>query len=153
METNKLCRRCLKILSVSEFYAHQKMADGRLNFCKKCTKIRITNHREKNLERIREYDKIKHARPESIARRKEYQKWYDVAKSDQKKANQSVNNAVRDRRLKKQPCVICNNSKSEAHHHDYSKPLDVIWLCRVHHMRLHHNKFSLVPPFLSPVMT
>jgi hypothetical protein len=147
METNKSCKRCLEILPLSEFYAHKKMADGHLSFCKKCTKIRVSNHRENNLERIRECDKIRHGSPEAISKRKEYEKWYQVAKYDQSKAKQKVNNAVRDGRLKKLPCIICNNPKSEGHHHDYSKPLEVIWLCRIHHARLHHDKFSLVPPF------
>lgn len=34
------------------------------------------------------------------------------------------------------PCWICGN-KAEAHHEDYTKPKDVIWLCRPHHLELH----------------
>lgn len=41
--------------------------------------------------------------------------------------------AVRSGKLFKQPCEVCGNQKSEAHHEDYDKPLDVIWLCRLHH--------------------
>lgn len=37
-----------------------------------------------------------------------------------------------------QPCQHCGNPKSEMHHADYSRPLDVIWVCRACHMRLHH---------------
>jgi len=150
METNKTCKRCSEFLPISEFYVHAKMADGHLNFCKKCTKARVTIHREQNLERIRRYDVIRHGNPEAIAQRKKYDKWYNIAKANQKLANQKINNAVRDGRLIKHPCVICNNPKSEAHHHDYTKPLEVIWLCRIHHARLHHKKFSLVPPFPTP---
>jgi hypothetical protein len=35
----------------------------------------------------------------------------------------------------KEPCVACDSEKSEMHHEDYSKPLEVWWLCRKHHMR------------------
>lgn len=35
-----------------------------------------------------------------------------------------------------QPCVICGN-KAEIHHPDYDKPLEIIWLCRNHHLQLH----------------
>ena len=51
-------------------------------------------------------------------------------------ASKLVNNAVRDGRLKKQPCETCGND-AQAHHDDYSKPPDVRWLCRKHHLEVH----------------
>lgn len=33
----------------------------------------------------------------------------------------------------KQPCEKCYSKKVQAHHEDYSKPLEVIWLCHKHH--------------------
>ena len=39
----------------------------------------------------------------------------------------------------KLPCEICGDPKSEAHHNDYSKPLDVIWFCRNCHMEYHKS--------------
>ncbi len=38
-----------------------------------------------------------------------------------------------------QPCRTCGASKVEKHHPDYSKPLNVIWLCRPCHLRLHRE--------------
>lgn len=32
--------------------------------------------------------------------------------------------------LKKEPCEICGDKNTEKHHHDYSKPLEVNWLCK-----------------------
>lgn len=49
-----------------------------------------------------------------------------------------VNNAIRSGRLVKQPCIICGSLLSEAHHADYSKPLEVEWLCRKHHREKYH---------------
>ena len=43
-------------------------------------------------------------------------------------------------RLKSEPCVECGNPKTDAHHEDYTKPLEVIWLCRKHHSRLHASR-------------
>ena len=45
--------------------------------------------------------------------------------------------ALRTGKIERQPCQDCGNPKSEAHHPDYSKPLEVYWLCRIHHKALH----------------
>jgi hypothetical protein len=45
--------------------------------------------------------------------------------------------AIRIGRLKRRPCAICADPRSEAHHPDYSKPLSVIFLCQLHHKRMH----------------
>lgn len=42
-------------------------------------------------------------------------------------------------KLVKQPCEVCGSPDSVKHHDDYSKPLDVRWLCRPHHAELHRK--------------
>ena len=44
--------------------------------------------------------------------------------------------------ISKQPCVTCGSPESQMHHDDYSKPLDITWLCRPCHLAL-HNEYSL----------
>jgi len=44
--------------------------------------------------------------------------------------------------LEAQPCQECGASKAEKHHEDYSKPLDVIWLCKACHCRLHSSTWN-----------
>lgn len=41
--------------------------------------------------------------------------------------------AVRNGSLKRKNC-FCGAKIVEAHHEDYTKPLDVIWLCKKHHV-------------------
>lgn len=48
---------------------------------------------------------------------------------------------LRRGKLVRQPCS-CGNPKSQMHHEDYGKPLEVIWLCRECHLALHREKVS-----------
>lgn len=55
-------------------------------------------------------------------------------------ARAKVNNAIASKRLIKQPCEVCQSFDVHAHHDDYTKPLEVRWLCRTHHEEWHkHN--------------
>ncbi len=56
------------------------------------------------------------------------------------RAKMLVKNAIARGLLIRQPCSECGDPKGEAHHPDYSRPLDVIWLCRKHHIAAHHAK-------------
>lgn len=51
-------------------------------------------------------------------------------------AHQKVMIAVRSGKMDRMPCYICGK-KAYAHHEDYSKPLEVMWLCPVHHRARH----------------
>ena len=53
-------------------------------------------------------------------------------------ANDAVAYALKKERLVRQPCEQCGEKKAIAHHEDYDKPLDVVWLCRPCHYT-HHN--------------
>ena len=39
-----------------------------------------------------------------------------------------------------EPCEVCGIPESHAHHDDYSRPLDVRWLCEKHHKQLHKER-------------
>lgn len=51
--------------------------------------------------------------------------------------------AIYSGKLKKEPCAICGELDVDAHHPDYSQPLDVIWLCRPHHQEIHKKTVPL----------
>jgi len=67
--------------------------------------------------------------------------WKDYYSQPEVKARRqarfAVKIAVEAGRLTRQPCEKCDNPKSEAHHEDYSQPLNVMWLCRKHHLERH----------------
>jgi len=127
------------------------MADGRLNKCKDCTKDDVRAHRAANIERIREYDRQRGQHPgRKEANRKrahkyahkksEYMKRYMDRSPEKYRARNIVNAAIRDGKLKPSPCVRCGFALGvQAHHEDYSKPLDVMWLCTKCHGERHRE--------------
>jgi hypothetical protein len=61
------------------------------------------------------------------------------------RARSLVARAIRRGELKREPCVKCGKPKTEGHHEDYAKPLEVIWLCRLHHSWVHKYGDSPLP--------
>ena len=131
---HKQCFKCGERKPLTEFYKHPQMPDGTVNKCKECNKLDVKKNRESKIEYYREYD------------RKRGNRWKDgyLAEYREKypekyKATNMVNNAVRDGRMSKpnycQGCGdICN---PHGHHENYSKPLDVTWLCAGCHRFIH----------------
>ena len=50
-----------------------------------------------------------------------------------RKANNKVYTELKAGRLIKQPCEVCGELNVEAHHKDYTKSLEINWLCITHH--------------------
>lgn len=149
----KSCFKCGEEKPLDDFYKHKEMADGHLNKCKECTKSDSNARRYDpkfrdyvlSYDRLRGRDPIRKEKNNQQARRAQpsvklakARAWRSRNK-DKQYAHSKVNNAIRDGLLVKQPCVVCGNPKSEGHHEDYSKPLDVVWLCRQHHAEVHRT--------------
>lgn len=129
------------------------MADGHLNKCKDCARADTAKrHDEKSkdpawleseIERHRL--KMQKARDEGRAKPITSTQRRTAARNYRKKFPQKYSakiitgNAKRDGDLIRQPCEVCGNPKSEAHHEDYSRPLEVRWLCKKHHMDRHNQ--------------
>lgn len=56
--------------------------------------------------------------------------------SERIRAHKIVAGAIGRGTLTRKPCEVCGDINSESHHPDYSKPLEVHWLCRAHHQSL-----------------
>lgn len=136
----KTCFKCNKELPLDMFYKHPMMKDGRVNKCKDCNKKDVRENRAANIEYYREYDV---ARAKTKERRKlssEQCKKYREANKVKYAAHVLVSNAVRDGRLvKADKCEQCETSETilHGHHDDYTKPLDVRWLCPSCHSAWH----------------
>lgn len=142
----KQCFKCKRHLELLEFYKHSQMADGHLNKCKDCTKKDSENRRkikEKDLnwvlsERKRHREKSKRFREEGrfTKTKKETKDAWAKRNPEKRKAHHILNNALKNGKINRHPCCICGN-KAQAHHEDYLKPLEVIWLCARHHADRH----------------
>jgi len=55
------------------------------------------------------------------------------------RARSRFRNAVQSGKIVRKPCEVCGIEKTEGHHDDYTKPLDVTWLCRLDHCARHRE--------------
>lgn len=69
-------------------------------------------------------------------RRRELGRKYRAANPEREEVYKAVRAAVRKGEITPQPCIKCGG-KAEGHHEDYSKPLDLTWLCKTHHRQRH----------------
>lgn len=123
----KTCRVCHETKDIELFYKDKlHKVDGRKNDCMSCNraynrwyestpigrrnlKIKVTKYRKLNPEPMIAQSKVKYA-------------------------------VTTGKLIKPERCPACNGEgRIEAHHEDYSKPLDVMWLCNVCH-KAHHGR-------------
>lgn len=146
----KICGTCNIEKEDGDFHKRKASKDGLAARCKECQ---------------RQYDKARANDPERVKAREEYQKtpqgqaavrrakerWAlknkgKVAESTKRYREKNPNKyrahgivayAIKQGNLYPEPCEICGKKKTEAHHDDYSKPLNVRWLCSKHHKQWH----------------
>lgn len=58
---------------------------------------------------------------------------------DKLKAQKLAQYAKRIGVLVPKPCEVCGFEKTDMHHKDYTKPLKVKWLCKLHHKQYHQR--------------
>lgn len=136
----KVCFKCGETKPLYQFYKHPAMGDGHLNKCKECAKKDVAENYRVKRKQYAEYEHERFKTPERKVMVAQYQR--KRRKQNPKKyiANSAVSNAVRDGRITKpDKCSECSAPKPQAHHPDYSKPLEVVWLCRSCHLK-HHKK-------------
>ncbi len=140
------CIRCHADKLPGEFYARDRT-------CRECRSALVRAYRKANLDRYREFERKRALKPNRVEARRQYQKnlsleqqkkhqtrvllWQQRNK-DKRAAHIVVGNALRDGKLHRQSCEICG-ARAQAHHEDYSKPLEVKWLCRIHHGLRHRE--------------
>jgi len=59
------------------------------------------------------------------------------------RAREAVKKALKSGKLERGSCFFCKSTAVQAHHEDYSKPLEVFWLCRKHHRAVDSAELSV----------
>lgn len=138
----KTCRTCGVENKIEEFYVHSEMADGHLNICKDCIKNNVRTRREMFPEKVRAYDMSRANKPNRVKTKREVSARRRREVAGYSAAHNAVTRAVKaGALLKEETCGLCGSGgRLEAHHCDYSKKLDVVWLCIACHRRLHMGK-------------
>lgn len=135
MWSEKICTKCGHTKNMSEFYKDQRHLDGLQSHCKKCFshKRKVYQNTEKGKKAHRKGDiKYRRTKKGKEANRKA-SKRQRLKRPEKIKARNAANY------LTKCPCEVCGKIEVEAHHDDYSKPLDVRWLCKKHHTEITNN--------------
>lgn len=133
----KKCYLCKKEKELDAFSSDKSKKDNKCNRCKDCSSSYHNNHRLKNLSLYRERDKkynVTHKK-----QRNKYNNDWKKKNTHKNAAHSLIYLAIKQGVLKKEKCRDCERIETEAHHNDYTKPLEVIWLCRFHH-RLEKHK-------------
>ena len=124
-----ICRTCSQQKEKSEFYTNRLT-------CKECVRLAVKQRARSNPD-VQRYDRERAKLPHRRAKAREITRKWREENPLAYQAQSAVSNAIRDGRLKRLACEFCGRDDVHAHHKDYSKPLDVIWLCPKCHHRLH----------------
>lgn len=147
----KKCFKCQIEKPLTEFYGHPQMGDGLLGKCKVCTRKYVAENLAKKMldpafrikeaarHRKKTTDRRNRGLTAIVSKEKKVayiRKWQSLNPA-KRRAHMIVESALEIGKLSKFPCKKCGAINTDAHHEDYSKPLEVIWLCRKHHAERH----------------
>ena len=133
----KKCYLCGEIKDTTLFAKDSSKKSGYSSRCLICNRVRNKKYRDEHKDYFKKYIRDYYAKnPEKFATSKgryngKYKK--DLVKN---RARNKLEYAVNHGKILKQPCSVCGNVNSEAHHEDYLQPLKVVWLCKKHHGQL-----------------
>ena len=118
----KTCTTCKQTKRLIDFYPSTQSADGLLGLCKTCVAQYMRQYRQKHPDKFRR---------SATQWQAKHPKQYDaqIRAKIAKRAGKLTSPGA---------CQICNApSALDMHHCDYNKPLEVHWLCRRCHGRVH----------------
>lgn len=123
----KICSTCRKRLKLESFPRRSlNKSDGRASVCTDCHAVYM-----------RDYARENRTKEDKSAASKRYRERFPERES----ARAAVKRALKQKKLvRPSRCSECNKRTFvEAHHPNYKKPLDVMWLCKKCHGSIHRG--------------
>lgn len=126
---NSTCHKCKKNKGVNTLSrVKYKNKIYLYKICHECSKEvylkykdRVVKWHKDNIEKVRFYK-----RKYSKTKRK-------LVSKKQDKVREMVKLAIKKGLLIRGCCNICGKNKAQAHHENYNKPFEIMWLCSKHH--------------------
>lgn len=130
----KFCPTCKQEKESTEFRKDRSRQDGLVSMCKPCKRIKEERWRSENRESKRE------------KQRKYYKENAESIRIKRQANYNPIKNKARwmARKIPTEKCIFCE-LVGERHHPDYSLPLDIVFLCKSHHKRVHDGSINLPP--------
>lgn len=136
------CRDCCIDRDAEEFPRRGRNDRKRRGTCRSCIRNAARRRREARREELQAYDRRRHQEPARKQAHREHVAAYRARYPERHSARRAVARALKNGTLVRLPCEVCGSLKTQAHHDDYSKPLEVTWLCFRDH-RARHGQVSL----------
>lgn len=113
------------------FFRSNEAKSGLRSRCKQCS--RKHKHRDKARDSATSKKYYLKNKEEILAKNKVFRAKNNDGEIARRKSFVGAKKGL----IQKAPCIICGEEKVDGHHEDYSRPLDLVWLCRSHHRQLH----------------
>lgn len=123
-----VCRLC----GATAIATQQVLSSGKAQ-CVTCKRAKKRSAQDRNRQKRLEWMR---AHP---GKETEYHATWARKYPHKARAHRLLHEAVRKGELVRKPCQECGAEKTHGHHHDYAKPLDVIWLCAKCHGKQHRK--------------
>jgi hypothetical protein len=150
IHSDKQCQKCGIRKPLESFTPRRDSKDGRTGTCKTCqNEAYRRRYRENPTPILTRHQKMRQDAPEAtreVAKRRYRNhrdemltkgKRWNFANPEKYRAHKKLNNAILLGHMTRPTvCERCGKTgRVDGHHHDYSKPFDVEWLCRSCHVQ------------------
>src|SRR3990167_6059463 len=115
----------------------------RRDYCADCNRKKSAESRRLHPEWFKRFRQTEKHR-EYVARLNKVRRADPVARA-KNRARNLIAMRIHRGKMVRAPCESCGTLKAHAHHNDYTKALQIKWLCRSCHLTEHHGDWRRLP--------